>query len=154
MIYQTDTTFTSDVNHFGCFLFCHLYLANKYGGWDWTIDSTKQALSDLSTTDIVVDGKTVKILGDQIYVNSPQAVLDYLSPGKFKFQGHEGMDYLLQPGDAIIQNWQTPQFSHFVVGSSLTDVEYDPIEFWSGGKGSHTVAVGKIVGYRISQLEG
>ena len=129
-IYQTDRYLTSEINRFGCYEMCLIFLGL---GHRWSIDQDKIMLLHEHFTD---EG----MMNDECYVVNPQGIVNYVSAtygngDQFKFVGKlYGNDigaFNLGEGNNLIQKYRLPlptgkHWDHFVIDHKDGTIFYDP----------------------------
>lgn len=147
MIYQTDSEFEPDIQHFGCYFLSLLYQLNRLLG---TPEFDHKIIEVIYNTCQHTDANNngVTDMNPECFIADPQGVVDYIVPGKVKFLYKQTADYVCQSEEFEVQTWYNPatQFTHFVAGLAGA-VIYDPIQ-----GGSRTVREGHIDSKRIFKM--
>ena len=132
MIYQTDSEFSPDIAHFGCYFMSLIYSLNQRFGIPILDHKVIEAIYQAERA----DGD----MGAEAFIESPQGVCDGIVPGRVTFLGKFPAEYECGPGEFEIQCWYNPKtdFHHFVAPG------YDPIE-----GGSRTLREGHLESKRI-----
>ena len=141
MIFQTDSEFDPDIQHFGCYFLSLLWQLNRLLG-----------VTDLDHKVIEViynHEKEDKDMASEAFIQNPQGLVDFIAPGKVHFVGKQDKSYQCAPGEFAVQCWYNPatDFHHFVAEGSDGGVAYDPIQ-----GGSRTVREGAIDSKRVYLL--
>jgi Protein of unknown function, DUF261 len=148
MIYQTDSEFEPDINHFGCYFISLLWELNRLLGIPELDHKVIEVIyNDCQHTDAKNSGVTA--MQPECFISDPQGVVDFIVPGKVNFIGKKDKDYVCADKEFAIQCWYNPntKFTHFVAEGDDGKVGYDPIE-----GGSRTVREGAIDSKRIYSI--
>ena len=140
MIYQTDPTFPSSIQHWGCYFLSLLWhLNDRFSLGIFTFPEVMRIYTH-ETGDFDI--------GPECYLQNPQGVCDEVVPGKVKYLGKQGSIYTCASDEFEVQRWHNPNtdFFHFVAAKG-GHVVYDSIE-----GGSRTVREGACDGKRIFKV--
>ena len=148
MIFQTDSEFEPDIQHYGCYFLSLLWQLNRLLGVPSLDHKVVEVIyNDCKHTDANNNGVTD--MAPEAFIADPQGVVDFIAPGKVHFVGKQDKAYQCQPGEFAVQCWYNPatDFHHFVAEGSDGGVGYDPIQ-----GGSRTVREGAIDSKRVYLL--
>ena len=148
MIFQTDSEFEPDIQHYGCYFLSLLWQLNRLLGVPSLDHKVIEIIyNDCEHTDANNNGVTD--MAPEAFIADPQGVVDFIAPGKVHFVGKQDKAYQCQPGEFAVQAWYNPatDFHHFVAEGSDGGVGYDPIQ-----GGSRTVREGAIDSKRVYLL--
>lgn len=147
MIYQTDSEFEPDIQHYGCYYLSLLWQLNRLFG---NPELDHKVIELIYNTEKTGDANHNGIvdMGDECYLEDPQGLCDFVAPGRVEFLGKSNAEREISDGEFAIQCWYNPntEFSHFVAELDGV-VGYDPIE-----GGSRTVREGAIDSKRIFRI--
>ena len=148
MIFQTDSEFEPDIQHYGCYFLSLLWQLNRLLGVPSLDHKVIEIIyNDCEHTDANNNGVTD--MAPEAFIADPQGVVDFIAPGKVHFVGKQDKAYQCQPGEFAVQAWYNPntKFTHFVAEGPDGSVAYDPIQ-----GGSRTVREGAIDSKRVYLL--
>ena len=137
MIYQTDTEFEPDIQHFGCYFLSLIFQLDRLFGL--------KIMDHKIIESIYNHEKADQDMAAEAFIQNPQDLCDFIAPGKVHFVGKSAADYACAPGEFAIQCWYNPttEFHHFVAEVDGA-VGYDSIQ-----GGSKTVREGALDSKRI-----
>lgn len=141
MIYQTDPEFPAAIYHWGCYFMALQERMSTLFGLEFTHQSV------LDNYDYA---RGEGLLDDEVTLLDPQALCEYIEPGRVKFRGKFSPSYYAAENEfeVVCYHKDGASFNHFCSGNGKGIVLYDP---WSES-GSDSVRNGVLIGKRIYQI--
>ena len=118
MILQTDKRLNGSINKYGCYLMSLLFLANKYTGYQLSVEKIN---------DLYMELQALGFMDHNCYIQDPHGILRHLGLDATYRQRHDPPGYKCRSNEIELLCLQYSSYNHFVVGDSNGNIAYNPM---------------------------
>ena len=131
MILQIDSRFDEepDIQKYGCQFMSLIFTLNRCGNIVVSTGIILAAFRVLQAQEASYQpnpGAPVHVLGPQCTMNNPDDMVKYFGMDYKRVCRFEDVNYICQPGEEELLQFQRPGWYHWVAGDGKGNVAYDP----------------------------